>query len=221
MQGAPRFCKPRFSAPQPPLRTATIKTFLREYRGFANLESAHKNNNFVQTKLNPFETFLAESSPCRAARLACFFSPAAVSLCCCRNIFQPPSAAVFSALQRCPLSGQHASRAVFAVLRRQKKRRKAALFIQLHRILPFQSPSTLAKLTKCTKNRISPLTEPFFCVILSPTKKEMHNFISSLDFNERMAYHMRFSFQSALCFDRMFRPGHEQCVGLSLCRSIG
>ena len=102
-----------------------------------------------------------------------------------------------------------------------KKRRKAALFIQLHRILPFQPPSTLAKLTKCTKNSISPLTEPFFCVILSPTKKEMHKFISSLDFNERMAYHMRFSFQSALCFDRMFRPGHEQCVGLSLCRSIG
>ena len=97
----------------------------------------------------------------------------------------------------------------------------SALFIQLHRILPFQPPSTLAKLTKCTKNSISPLTEPFFCVILSPTKKEMHKFISSLDFNERMAYHMRFSFQSALCFDRMFRPGHEQCVGLSLCRSIG
>ena len=30
-----------------------IKTFARKLRGFANLESAHKDNNFVQTKLNP------------------------------------------------------------------------------------------------------------------------------------------------------------------------
>ena len=29
----------------------------REVRGFANLESAHPNNNFPLTKLNPFETF--------------------------------------------------------------------------------------------------------------------------------------------------------------------
>ena len=48
-QGAPRFCKPRSSAPQPQLHTATIKTFLWELRGFVNLESAHIAGNFVQT----------------------------------------------------------------------------------------------------------------------------------------------------------------------------
>ena len=39
---APRFCKPRISTPQPQLRTATIKTFLREIRGFANLEGSKR-----------------------------------------------------------------------------------------------------------------------------------------------------------------------------------
>ena len=28
-----------------------------EFRGFANLKSAHKDNTFIQTKLNPFEKF--------------------------------------------------------------------------------------------------------------------------------------------------------------------
>ena len=69
-QEAPRFCKPRISAPQPQLRTATIKTFLRKLRGFANLDAAHTNNNLAQNKLNPF------------------FRLSAV-LCCCRNIFLP------------------------------------------------------------------------------------------------------------------------------------
>ena len=49
LQRISRFCKPRTSTPQPQLRTATIKTFLRELRGFPNLESAHKNNNFAQS----------------------------------------------------------------------------------------------------------------------------------------------------------------------------
>ena len=38
---ASRFSKPRSSPPQWHLRTATIKTFLRELRGLVNLESAH------------------------------------------------------------------------------------------------------------------------------------------------------------------------------------
>ena len=42
LQGASRFCKPRSSALQLQLRTATIKTFLRKLRGSANLETAHK-----------------------------------------------------------------------------------------------------------------------------------------------------------------------------------
>ncbi len=67
LQEVSRFCKPRISTPQPQLRTATIKTF-REIRGFANLESAHKNNNFPLTKLNPFAAFRR------------------LYLCCCRNI---------------------------------------------------------------------------------------------------------------------------------------
>ena len=49
LTGSSRFSKPRFSSPQPHLPTATIKTFLRESRGSANLESAHKNNNFAQS----------------------------------------------------------------------------------------------------------------------------------------------------------------------------
>ena len=57
LQGASRFSKPRISTPQPQLRTATIKTFLWELRGLANLKSAHLNNNFPLTKLNPFEKF--------------------------------------------------------------------------------------------------------------------------------------------------------------------
>ena len=49
LQGASRFCKPQISAPQWQLHTATIKTFFRELRGSANLDSAHKDNNFVQS----------------------------------------------------------------------------------------------------------------------------------------------------------------------------
>ena len=45
-QEVPRFSKPRFSSLQWQLRTATIKTFLREFRGFVNLDSAHQNSNF-------------------------------------------------------------------------------------------------------------------------------------------------------------------------------
>ena len=56
-QAVSRFSKPQISAPQPQLRTATIKTFLRKLRGFVNLETAHKNNKFPLTKLNPFEKF--------------------------------------------------------------------------------------------------------------------------------------------------------------------
>ena len=40
-QEASRFFKPRFSTPQPQLRTATIKTFFRKLRGSANLETPH------------------------------------------------------------------------------------------------------------------------------------------------------------------------------------
>ena len=43
---APRFRKPQISAPQWQLRTATIKTFLRELRGLSNLVSARQNSNF-------------------------------------------------------------------------------------------------------------------------------------------------------------------------------
>ena len=49
LQRISRFCKPRISAPQWQLRTATIKTFFRKLRGSANLESAHPNNNFAQS----------------------------------------------------------------------------------------------------------------------------------------------------------------------------
>ena len=73
-QEVSRFCKPQISAPQWQLRAATIKTFLRKLRGSANLESAHQNSKFAQTKLNPF--------PLRG----CFFRFALLS---------PPAAAVF------------------------------------------------------------------------------------------------------------------------------
>ena len=54
-QGVSRFRKPQISAPQWQLRTATIKTFLRELRGSANLKAAHIDNEFAQTNLNPVE----------------------------------------------------------------------------------------------------------------------------------------------------------------------
>ena len=75
-QGVSRFCKPQISTPQPQLCTATIKTFLREFRGFSNLESAHINSQFAQAQLNPFETFLSESFvPVGTAHSVCFFPP--------------------------------------------------------------------------------------------------------------------------------------------------
>ena len=85
----------------------------REHRGFANLESAHQNNDFAQTQLNPFAAlggiifalraiisgFAASfppygSVPAGTAHFVCFFAAlggdsfrlTAVS-CCCRNIF--------------------------------------------------------------------------------------------------------------------------------------
>ena len=42
LQEVPRFRTPRIITPQPQLRTATIKTFVRAFQGSANLESAHK-----------------------------------------------------------------------------------------------------------------------------------------------------------------------------------
>ena len=55
-RGASRFCKPRFSTPQLQLHTATIKIFLRELRGFANLETArcrHCQRTKLQLKTVP------------------------------------------------------------------------------------------------------------------------------------------------------------------------
>ena len=43
----------------------------REVRGFPNLDSAHPNNNFPLTKLNPLP--LRGSVPAGTARSACFF----------------------------------------------------------------------------------------------------------------------------------------------------
>ena len=48
-QEVSRFFKPRISAPQRQLRTATIKTFSRKLRGSANLKSARRRCGFVQT----------------------------------------------------------------------------------------------------------------------------------------------------------------------------
>ena len=91
-QGAPRFSKPRISTPQPRLRTATIKTFLRKLRGLANLESAPTNNKFAQTNLNPFSAL--RQCSCRDGTLRVHFSALGgysfrltAVLCCCRNIF--------------------------------------------------------------------------------------------------------------------------------------
>ena len=54
LQRISRFRKPRFSPPQPQLRTATIKTFLRGFRGSANLEPAYRSCNFPLQQLKPF-----------------------------------------------------------------------------------------------------------------------------------------------------------------------
>ena len=49
LQGTPRFSKPRISPPQPQLRTATIKTFLRKPRGSANLVQALRFSRLRQS----------------------------------------------------------------------------------------------------------------------------------------------------------------------------
>ena len=56
LQEVPRFCKPRISTPQPQLRTATIKTFVRAFQGSANREAAHKTKN----SHNPIKSFAAK-----------------------------------------------------------------------------------------------------------------------------------------------------------------
>ena len=61
-QEASRFFKPQISPPQPQLRTATIKTFVRKFRGFANLETAHRNGSFAPQQLKPFKE---DSSFCK------------------------------------------------------------------------------------------------------------------------------------------------------------
>ena len=79
-QEVPRFRKPQTSTPQPQLRAATIKTFFRKLRGFANLESAYKNNNCARTNLNPFAALW--QCPCRDGTLRVLLLPplAALSL---------------------------------------------------------------------------------------------------------------------------------------------
>ena len=74
---APRLRKPRISVPQPQLRTATIKNFLRKLRGFANLEAAHKTT----TSHDPIKSFFPPygGAPFRAARSACIPPPSAAS----------------------------------------------------------------------------------------------------------------------------------------------
>ncbi|MGI6195877.1 MAG: hypothetical protein ACOYIO_02155 [Eubacteriales bacterium] len=62
-----RFCKPRISAPQPQLRTATIKNFLRKIRGSANLKTAHRSRSFAPQQLKPF---IKEDSRFRKPRIS-------------------------------------------------------------------------------------------------------------------------------------------------------
>ena len=129
LQRTSRFRKPRISPPQRHLRTATIKTFLREIRGSANLESAHKDNTFVQTKLNPFETIrgsanLESAHPSNTFSLiqlnpfplrGCFFRFAA-SFAACGGCFFPAlrrsyvAAATFFAALRRHIKGPQPSR---------------------------------------------------------------------------------------------------------------
>ena len=115
---ASRFCKPRFSPPQPQLRTATIKTFLRKIRGFANLESTHTaaaaSYKPIKTSPELFHPFCKAQKGCQkslfspcggvpagTAHSVCFFAAlggfscrlAAVP-CCCRNKLQPPNSCV-------------------------------------------------------------------------------------------------------------------------------
>ena len=46
------------------MQKVTIRSLRREFRGSANLESAHPNNNFPLTKLNPFAASRFLSPPC-------------------------------------------------------------------------------------------------------------------------------------------------------------
>ena len=71
LQGESRFCKPRFSSPQPQLRTAIIKTFLRRDSRFCKPRiSAHKQQSRT-IQLNPF--FALRRCPCRDGTLRVLF----------------------------------------------------------------------------------------------------------------------------------------------------
>ena len=60
---SPEVRKPRISAPQWQLRTATIKTFFRKLRGFANLESAYRSRSSTPQQLKPFKEAPRFSKP--------------------------------------------------------------------------------------------------------------------------------------------------------------
>ncbi len=105
LQGESRFCKPRFSAPQPQLRTATIKTFQGRFEVF----QTSNQRTQATTSHNPIKSFF---------RLTAVSLPGRHTPCA----FQPPLAAVFSALRR-----SHVAAATFcAALRRLFFGEKAA-----------------------------------------------------------------------------------------------
>ena len=58
------------------MQKVTTRSLCREHRGFANLESAHPNNNFTLTKLKPSQKELRGSSNLKSAHQKYTFAQA-------------------------------------------------------------------------------------------------------------------------------------------------
>ena len=117
LQGASRFCKPQISTPQLQLRTATIKTFLRKLRGFANLESAHKQYTFAQIKLNPSAAIHGIFPPfCKVQKGGQKTFPPFGDVMLLPQHFSPQAASFFASL-RLPYKARTSLRALAAPLR--------------------------------------------------------------------------------------------------------
>ena len=123
----------------------TIRTPLRrEFRGFANLESAHQNSKFVQTKLNPFAA-----------------SPLFPTFCKVQKVGQKTLKLSFRKVL--PLSGQHALRA----LRRPRRHFPMLLPQQIFALRAVFGGKPPKMLSVCTEAQCVRMTFPIFLLAYS------------------------------------------------------
>jgi hypothetical protein len=103
LQGASRFRKPRFSAPQPQLRTATIKTFQGSSEVLQTSNQRTKQQprtNQIKSFCRPWRNFFppfgdAMLLPQQFLPLRGFLGGYAALFCCLQQPLSPPVTAVF------------------------------------------------------------------------------------------------------------------------------